>query len=133
KPFTRAQLFREIAAILPRRESDAEPAPPPAEAHASGAAVPAQTTRPDPVRPEWKPLLQTLQQMERDRWPALIKTMGTRETAAFAHDLLHHGETAACPSVLAYAQKLTEQVERFQITAMETTLRNFPQIVRGVA
>src|SRR5690606_1502800 len=58
KPFTRAQLFREIAAILPRRESDAEPAPPPAEAHASGAAVPAQITRPDPVRPEWKPLLQ---------------------------------------------------------------------------
>ncbi|WP_221032106.1 ATP-binding protein [Actomonas aquatica] len=127
KPFSRATLFREVARLLPRHEqsaideaadddaSDAPPAPPPE------------------IGPEWPALLTELRRLEAEEWPALSQTATTRETAAFAQDLIERGEAAKCATVVDYGKKLSEQVERFQISAVENTLRSFPQLVSGVA
>ncbi|MCF3650551.1 ATP-binding protein [Synoicihabitans lomoniglobus] len=124
KPFTSAHLFKEMSRLLPPDEQQAAAAPEP---------TPELTEPPPAPGPEWPALLAYLQALEEGRWRALSKSMGARETAAFAHDLINRGEAAACPAVMAYGQKLTEQVERFQVSAMESTLQHFPQLVSGLS
>ncbi len=125
KPFSRITLFREISRLVPAFQSDASTAPPAPEEVA-----------PDPeaceIGPEWPALLEDLRRLEAEVWPSLSQTAATRETAAFAQELIERGQAADCPAVVAYGEKLAGQVERFQISAVEATLRGFPQLVAGI-
>ncbi len=127
KPFSRATLFREIARLLPLQE---KPSLENDDATAEVVDLPPPATE---TGPEWPALVVELRRLEADVWPTLSQTGTTRETAAFAHDLIARGEAAACPTVVAYGEKLAAQVERFQISAVEATLRGFPHMVTGIA
>jgi CheY-like chemotaxis protein len=133
KPFSRAQLFREVSRVLPRVEGSEEADTAKAAERAGEIGTSESELVAEKPRPEWQPLLDQLKDWEATRWPQLVKSMSTRDTASFARDLKRQGKEADCPSVVAYADKLLQQVERFQISAQETTLRGYPQLVHGVA
>ncbi len=126
KPFSRATLFREIARLLPVAQ---------ASATETTTDDPQETERPAPpptIGPDWPALVADLRRLETEVWPVLSQTAATRETAAFAQELIERGTAAACPAVVVYGEKLAGQVERFQISAVEATLRSFPHLVTGI-
>lgn len=125
KPFTRASLFQQIAQHLPLRESLGPTAPP----------IPASSPSPASAAPneKWPAFVAHLQRLEAEHYPELTRSMSTRDLAAFAQEILSQGQLADCPAAVAYGEKLAEQIEKFQISAMEATLRGFPQLTAGLA
>ena len=129
KPFSSTTLFKEIERLLPRDRRDG------AEANES-TVVATEKQKPAPaaaVGPEWPAMVAELRRIETEVWPQLSQTAAARETAAFAHLLIERGKSADCPTLIAYGEKLAGQVERFQISAVEASLRAFPQLVTGLA
>lgn len=128
KPFTRALLYQQIAQHLPLRD--------PSNTASGLPTTSADSSPPQPIslpNDHWPELVQKLRNLEAAHWPQLCQTMGTRETAAFAHEIIELGEIADCPPVVIYGEKLATQVKKFQIAAIETTLRGFPQLIEGIA
>ncbi|GAB5558415.1 MAG: hypothetical protein SynsKO_00620 [Synoicihabitans sp.] len=128
KPFTREALFKQVAQHLPLRETT----------NTSSKSTP---PRPDSTPPQitatpnaqWPELVEKLRKFEGEKYPALSQSMSGREIAVFARELVYFGQKSSCPAVVAYGEKLKQQVEKFQIAAMEATLRGYPQLVQGIA
>ena len=111
KPFSRAELYQEMAQFLE------EDKPQPDEA---------QEIRPTPAWPE---LLVTLKQWETERWPSLREAMSHAEVGDFARDLETRARKAECPPALKYASTLWEATETFSFSEMERLLDGFPEVM----
>ena len=114
KPFSRRELFDELARFLPRHGT-AQPAPPATPGFAE-----------TPVARDLVPELKRLQSKE---WPALRDSLAINETKAFAARLEKLGHRWNCESLVAYAQALAHHAETYAVVDMEKQLGEFGALV----
>ncbi|ATC62722.1 hypothetical protein CMV30_01370 [Nibricoccus aquaticus] len=123
KPLTRALLYTELARLLPAEGVRQSASPLPVSLEAINVLV-------DAAR--WRDLVGHLRTLEKNTWPILSKSMGARETEAFARELIVAGNAAACAPLADYAAKLLAEVQAFDIQAQEKTMKTFPELVTGI-
>ena len=114
KPFSKRELFNELAHYLPRHENEPR--------GMTAAPEPAM----EPVGPE---LLSELQHLLEKDWPALNDTLAVNETKNFATHLETLGLRWHSPPLLAYAQTLARHAENYAIVDMENHLHEFQNLV----
>lgn len=123
KPFSRADLFRELAQFIPRVELSSRTE----DALAAAAA---------PIDPEtagrWREFVSGLRDVERNVWPRVRDGMALSDIAQFACQLRRKAEAARCPPFLAYADRLAAQGEAFAIDDLEKTLASFPFLIAKI-
>jgi signal transduction histidine kinase/DNA-binding response OmpR family regulator len=107
KPFSKLELFDELAHFLPQSKRQQPPAPAPAASS---------------VTPE---LVAELRRLKADEWPAICESLAVNETKAFAAALDSLGQRWNCQSLLAYAQALSRHAEDYAVVDMEKQLREF--------
>jgi CheY-like chemotaxis protein/anti-sigma regulatory factor (Ser/Thr protein kinase) len=122
KPFTRQELLREIAQVLPaadpKADPEARPPPPPAGS--------------EPVAESWQQAAGQLRQLEADGYPAVRDSLAVNETRAFAGQLQALGRKSRCEPLLAYAEALEHYAETYAVVSMERHLRQFPALIEGL-
>jgi len=118
KPFTKRELFEELAGFLPARtvrEVVREPAAP--------ALLPGP---PDPVPRE---LLAQLREQLIHPWPVLRDSVAVNDSRVFARRLESWGRRWQCPALIKYAQTLLHDVENYAVADLETHLGQFAALV----
>jgi len=113
KPFSRAQLFAELAQFIPR--------------HARDVAAVAEADEPAPAA--WGLLVTQLRDLQHSTWPAVRGGMVMREVSQFATDLRRLALDADCPPLEKWAARLLDGVESFSLETMETCLAGFPGLI----
>lgn len=123
KPLTRDVLYGELARLLPKEGAR----------HTASPLPVSLETAPAPDQPgRWRELVERLRHLEENTWPSLSKSMGVRETEAFARELADAADAADCGPLAEYAGKLLAEVQAFDIQAQEKTMKAFPELVAGI-
>jgi CheY-like chemotaxis protein len=112
KPFSRAQLYRELAQFIPRKKIDEL-----AEAVGVSPNEPAPAT--------WIPLVTALKRIETTQWPAVRDGMVLSEIQEFAATLSNLASHHKCPPLAEYAAQITRQVDDYALTELEKSLASF--------
>lgn len=116
KPFTRAQLFRELAQFIPLAEKK--------------KVIIETSDQLDPERAEkWRTFAAHLREWERHDWPAVRDGMGLMAVTEFAERLRLLAEAAQCPPAMGYAGRLLAEASSFAVEAMEKSLSEFPALI----
>jgi signal transduction histidine kinase/DNA-binding NarL/FixJ family response regulator len=115
KPFSKRELFDELAQFLPRQAKNA-PASPPSDSDTTILNVP----------PELAAELRRLLDAE---WPALRDTLAVNETKAFAAKLQSLNERWPCAPLATYAQALARHADNYSVVDMEKHLFEYPVLV----
>ncbi len=121
KPFSRRELFDELAEFLPRH---VPPRPPPSVE----VLVPVKAN--GSVPPE---LLVKLRQLLRESWPDLCNTMAVNKTKTFAQELEILAEQWHYEPLRAYAGKLLHDAETYAVADLEKILGEFAALVEQFA
>jgi signal transduction histidine kinase/CheY-like chemotaxis protein len=119
KPFSRQQLFDELADFLPR----AADAPP------NGSAASDQTVDGADAPPVPKELISQLRALLVEPWPAIRDSVAVNESKAFAVGLEGLGQRWRCAPLEEYAQKLLRDAENYAVTDLEKHLGEFSALV----
>jgi signal transduction histidine kinase/FixJ family two-component response regulator len=114
KPFSKRELFDELAQFLPRL------APGDSQASAAGEEL----LQVDPA------LAKELHRLLEEEWPGLHDSMAINETHAFADKLLGLARRWPCPPLESYAQTLALHAENYSIVDLEAHLFEFSALVR---
>jgi signal transduction histidine kinase/CheY-like chemotaxis protein len=122
KPFSRRDLFDELAEFLPRHV----PSDPPAFVE---AALPTNKAN-GSIPPE---LLAQLHQLLRESWPHLSNTMAVNKTKTFARELEILAEQWHYDPLRAYAGELLQDAETYAVADLEKHLGEFPALVEKFA
>ena len=122
KPFSRRELFDELAGFLPGRSRD-EPGREP-------AATPPPARDAAPAAPE---LLVHLRQLIVHPWPSIRDSVAVNESRTFARELENLGRSWHCPALTGYAQVLLRDVENYAVADLETHLSQFAGLVEQLA
>jgi signal transduction histidine kinase/DNA-binding response OmpR family regulator len=121
KPFNGADLAAELDRFLkPAAGADPLAAETPADATEAVAPASAEALARRPA------LIERLRAEARDVWPRLRETRAMGEIEEFACRLKEHAQSGEWPEFLAYAAKLEQQVQEFDIEALPRTLDEFP-------
>ena len=116
KPFTKRELFDEIAQFV-KPEPKTAPTPAPAWGAASGpASVPRE-------------LIAPMRQLLADEWPAVNESLAINECKSFAGKLVTLAEQWPCQPLTAYAQSLSHHAETYAVVDLEKQLHEFPALV----
>ncbi|MEZ0276049.1 MAG: hypothetical protein ACAH88_14170, partial [Roseimicrobium sp.] len=117
KPFSRAQLFRELAQFIPRRKNNV-----------------AQARGMEEVQPtsEWKLLIEKLHDLEASTWPAVRDGMVISEVSAFAGRLQALAQKYACPPLELYASDLITQCQSFSPGELDMLMESFPGVIAKI-
>lgn len=115
KPFTREELYLELARLLPRSE--------PAETVSSDAD--ANGGDADVKDDDRHALLQQLRALQRDSLPRLRSTLAVRGVRDFAETLRALADEHHSRRLQGYARELDQAAELFDISAMEASLERF--------
>jgi CheY-like chemotaxis protein len=122
KPFTRRELFDELAHFLPRQVKDKSPSPVMSPASAGF-----------PPSPEaWPGLAAKLRILEAQEWPGLRDSVAVNETRAFAHKLDALARAIHCEPLMTYAEALAHYADTYAVDALEKHLQQFPALVERV-
>jgi signal transduction histidine kinase/ligand-binding sensor domain-containing protein/CheY-like chemotaxis protein len=124
KPFNRAELIAELKRFLKSAESDKLPGTAPAVAVVAGPVSAEALAR----RPA---VLMKLRDEQRAVWPGILQRMEMGEIEAFALRLKGYAEEGSFPDLQAYAARLSEQVEAFDVDRLPKTLREFPSLCQA--
>jgi signal transduction histidine kinase/CheY-like chemotaxis protein len=121
KPFSKRELFEELADFLPR-VSKIEPSkessgPGPVESGSHLAA------------PAPKELISQLRQLILEPWPSIRDSVAVNESKVFAQGLEGLGQRWHCESLVHYAQKLLLDAENYAVTDLEKHLGEFAALV----
>jgi len=121
KPFSKSELFAELADFLPRNSKlasapAANRAVPPASAPAVKIAAP-------------KELVTKLRQLIIEPWPSIRDSVAINESSVFAHGLEGLGQRWQCQPLTEYAQKLLQDAENYAVTDLEKHLGEFAILV----
>jgi hypothetical protein len=121
KPFSKRELFEELADFLPRH------APPesPGETTAAGQIVLA----PPAAAPPPKELISQLRGLLVAPWPAIRDSVAVNESREFAQDLEGLGRRWHCEPLVGYAQRLLRDAENYAVTDLEKHLGEFSMLV----
>jgi hypothetical protein len=122
KPFSRRELFDELAEFLPRHA----PADP---------SLPVETTIPSelPTGPAPPELVVQLRQLLAGPWPVLCNSMAINETKTFARQLEIMAEQWQYKPLTAYAVKLLHDAETYAVIDLEKHLGDFAVLVEQFA
>jgi signal transduction histidine kinase/DNA-binding response OmpR family regulator len=120
KPLTRSLLYTELARLLPKDGMRQSISPLPETL--TTAHAPVDTSR-------WREMLVRLRKLEKDTWPVLSRSMGSRETEVFARELAAAANAAACAPLADYAGRLLAEVQAFDIQAQEKSMKTFPELI----
>jgi len=126
KPFSRAELYREVAQFIPRVAHASEAGGPP-PVGLEDAAPDAET------RAGWRVLVARLRELEAHVWPGVREGMALSEIHDFAARLCLAGEEASCGPLIGYAGRLHSEAEAFAIEALERSLSGFPPLIAELA
>ncbi|HEV2692584.1 MAG TPA: ATP-binding protein [Verrucomicrobiae bacterium] len=121
KPFTKRELFDELADFLPQHSS-------PESSKENGGQ-----NQPDagPVvsTPVPKELLSQLRQLLVDPWPSIRDSVAVNESKVFAQGLEGLGLRWQCEPLVRYAQKLITDADNYAMTDLEKHLGEFAALV----
>jgi len=123
KPFSKSELFNELAEFLPRK---ALASPQSNGVIAAPARTPAAAAGYGPVPAE---LLAQLRQLLVSPWPTIRDSVAVNESKMFAQGLEGLGQRWQCPPLAAYAQKLLVDTENYAVTDLEKDLNEFSDLV----
>jgi signal transduction histidine kinase/CheY-like chemotaxis protein len=121
KPFSKRELFEELADFLPRYSKPESPGQNTAASQtqlASAAAAPAP-----------KALISQLRRLLVEPWPALRDSVAVHESKEFAQGLEGLGQRWRCEPLVRYAQKLLWDAENYAVTDLEKHLGEFSVLV----
>ncbi len=122
KPFTRQELFHELAAFLPRRTRRSSAAVGQSSATALlGVSTVAQAN-----------LIPALRQLEAGLWREASESGAISDVKKFAGRLDQIGKAAGCIPVQTYAAALQHEVEIYAILRIEARLKDFPGIINSL-
>ena len=119
KPFSKHELFEELADFLPREtatEVGAEKDSSPKMNDYSNQPVP-------------KELLSQLRALLLDPWPSIRDSVAVNESKVFAQGLEGLGERWRCQPLTDYANKLLRDAENYAVTDLEKHLGEFSVLV----
>jgi len=112
-------LALEPAAMLPT--ADGRP-----DSHAE--APPAVAAMDSAVRERLPKLARELT-LRRDTWEEISSTLPISEAEEFAVAMRQLGEEYGYPSLVAWGERLSSDVESFDMEAMEATLKSYPEMI----
>lgn len=112
KPFSRRELYDQMAQFLAARTPDQS-----SEDHPA--------THPE----DWITFRDALKGWKSSRWEALREEMTHSEVAKFAEDILQAATVAQCSPGVTYAEGLAEATEAFAFAEMEKRIDQFPQLI----
>ena len=116
KPFSKRELFNELADFLPRQPQAGSP-----------------EAKNDPAKNESAPapkeLVSQLRQLLLDPWPAIRDSVAVNESKVFAQGLEGLGQRWQCEPLVHYAQKLHFDAENYAVTDLEKHLGEFAALV----
>jgi signal transduction histidine kinase/CheY-like chemotaxis protein len=115
KPFSKRELFDELAEFLPRHEVEAAPKTDETEDELFTRAP--------------KELLTQLRQLLVESWPAIRDSVAVNESKTFAQNLERLGQQFQCRPLKDYAQKLSRDAENYAVTDLEKHLGEFSALV----
>ena len=118
KPFTKRELFDELAQFLPGQS-------PAAAQVAKEGVVPGKGA----VGAAPKELISELRQLIIAPWPAIRDSVAVNESRIFALDLVKLGEQWQCAALVDYAKELVHAAESYSVIDLETQLREFADFV----
>lgn len=118
KPFSRADLFDELAQFLPRHEIERKREKNPAgETATEDLRAPAE-------------LLRELQRLERERWPALKESLAINECKHFAVTLRDLGTRWNCTPLESYGRSLGRYADNYAVVELERQLSEYPSLLK---
>jgi signal transduction histidine kinase/CheY-like chemotaxis protein len=118
KPFSKHELFDELADFLPRRTTKVK--------NGTETAHEPDTTVHQAVPKE---LLSQLRALLIEPWPAIRDSVAVNESKVFAHSLKGLGERWRCQALADYAGKLLRDAENYAVTDLEKHLGEFSVLV----
>ena len=121
KPFSKRELFDELADFLPRHSK----ADPPKE---TGGASESQNA-PSVSAPAPKELVSQLRRLILDPWPSIRDSVAINESKIFANELTELGRRWDCQTLVDYAKKLADDAENYAVTDLEKHLGEFSVLV----
>jgi CheY-like chemotaxis protein len=121
KPFSKQELFAELADFLPRH-APGGPASQPNDTGQSEKAAAALVPAP-------QELVTQLRQLLLDPWPAIRDSVAVNESKVFAQGLEGLGQRWQCEPLVRYAQKVTYDAENYAVTDLEKHLGEFAVLV----
>ncbi|MFT5410033.1 MAG: PAS domain S-box-containing protein [Verrucomicrobiales bacterium] len=125
KPYSKRQLFRELAKVLPALEDSM------VDAAIDSTEGEIEARLADPAG--WVELVEMLRMSCSERVPHLLDAMLIGEIESFAIELAQAGRAAGCEALTSYAMSLKEQAALFQLSKIEATLGNFGELVERIA
>jgi CheY-like chemotaxis protein len=120
KPFSKHELFTEVAHFLPRRTKASVP---PESGEATSATASDAAT---PVPPE---LRAELFRLIEEEWPAIRDNLAINETKTFAGKLEELAKRWTCPALSDYAQALAHRAEVYEVVELQEQVNQFPELV----
>lgn len=123
KPFSRLQLYLELAQFIAR--VDAVEAP-------SEYVVEPGIVLDEGQRSEWRNLAGRLREIEVEVWPGVRDGMLMSEVRAFATNLLETGRTSRCSVLELYAKRLLADIDSFSLSSLENGLQAFPKCIKEI-
>ena len=121
KPFSKRELFDELADFLPRN-STTEAAGETNGSDRNAVASAVLTLAP-------KELVSQLRRLIVDPWPAIRDSVAVNESKIFAEGLEGLGRRWQCEPLVAYAQKLLRDAGNYDVTDLEKHLGEFAALV----
>jgi len=115
KPFSRQDLFNEMAAFLPLLPKAASAANPAEEEPPVLAPVPGE-------------VLAEVQQLVDTEWPSVRDSVAINESKAFASKIDGLGQRWQCQPLIAYARTLRRYAESYAVVDLENTLLQFSAV-----
>jgi signal transduction histidine kinase/CheY-like chemotaxis protein len=115
KPFTKRELFDELADFLPRHSKT----DPPGEMENAAATI----------APAPKELISQLRQLLVESWPSIRDSVAVNESRVFAEGLEGLGQRWQCEPLVHYAQKLIRDADNYAVTDLEKHLGEFVLLV----
>jgi signal transduction histidine kinase/CheY-like chemotaxis protein len=122
KPFSKRELFDELADFLPRQQPATE-FPKETSGSSRENIVPATFT------PAPKELVSQLRRLIVEPWPSIRDSVAVNESKVFAQGLEGLGQRWQCEPLVHYAHKLLLDAENYAVTDLEKHLGEFSALV----
>lgn len=116
KPFTRRQMFDELAEFLPKHVRK----PLNGNGHEMGNEI---------IGPVPRELISELRELIVAPWPTIRDSVAIKESRAFGQRLHSLGRQWRCPPLTGYGEKILHDAENYSVTDLEKHLGEFENLV----
>ncbi len=122
KPFSRSQLYAQIAQFIPLAK----------EEEGEGGANPDDLPASSGQAEQWHRLSGVLGEAVTDDLPELLRSMSVAEIERFARRLRSLARESSCEPLARYAESLESDAASFSPDQMENSLMRFPGVVEAI-